>query len=160
MCGRLGRLVTIAADGVARLWTMQSLSSATSLELSPWTGEPSATTDVIERALGSGARAPARSSALRHNAARFTLDGRYVITSQARAYTRTEERDGRPSDSLTVSIKVWSALTGQLLVRMPDAHAEEVFSVAPHPWEPRLVATGGLDGVVAVWDAPSGTLGA
>ncbi|KAA0145702.1 hypothetical protein FNF28_07821 [Cafeteria roenbergensis] len=96
--------------------------------------------------------------------AQWSAGGRVVVTTQSRELTR-RERDGA-SQSLKrgkaplelCAVKVWDAATGELLHRLPAAHSGRIQALAMHPTDDRVCATGGADGLVAVWALDHGRM--
>nr|XP_008105713.1 PREDICTED: bromodomain and WD repeat-containing protein 1 isoform X2 [Anolis carolinensis] len=52
-------------------------------------------------------------------------------------------------------LKVWNSYTGQLLHDL-TGHADEVFVLEPHPFDPRIMLSAGHDGNIFIWDIIKG----
>ncbi|XP_042312358.1 bromodomain and WD repeat-containing protein 1 isoform X1 [Sceloporus undulatus] len=52
-------------------------------------------------------------------------------------------------------LKVWNSHTGQLLHDLMG-HADEVFVLEPHPFDPRIMLSAGHDGNIFIWDLTKG----
>ncbi|XP_060626304.2 bromodomain and WD repeat-containing protein 1 isoform X2 [Anolis sagrei] len=52
-------------------------------------------------------------------------------------------------------LKVWNSYTGQLLHDL-TGHADEVFVLEPHPFDPRIMLSAGHDGSIFIWDIIKG----
>lgn len=55
------------------------------------------------------------------------------------------------------SLRVWESKTGKLVHSLRE-HKDDAFVVEAHPFDPRLVLTGGHDGYIIVWDIIRGTV--
>ncbi|XP_058517601.1 bromodomain and WD repeat-containing protein 1 [Ochotona princeps] len=66
------------------------------------------------------------------------------------------------NDSIVVTavndhvLKVWNSYTGQLLHNLLG-HADEVFVLETHPFDPRIMLSAGHDGSIFIWDLTKGT---
>ncbi|XP_013360293.1 PREDICTED: bromodomain and WD repeat-containing protein 1 isoform X2 [Chinchilla lanigera] len=66
------------------------------------------------------------------------------------------------NDSIVVTavndhvLKVWNSYTGQLLHNLLG-HADEVFVLETHPFDPRIMLSAGHDGSIFIWDITKGT---
>jgi WD40 repeat protein len=96
---------------------------------------------AITRTLDSGSRSrPNDANQLWGNGeARFSPDGRFLVTW-----------------AFAPAVHVWDPRTGRLLHTL--RHNARVDRVAFHPARPTLMATGGRDSVVRIWDLESGQL--
>ncbi len=74
----------------------------------------------------------------------WTCDDRHVACS---------ELNNKTSHA---SVCVWSTQTHKLLHVM-RRHENQVIQLVSHPWDPRIVMTGGHDGRVCLWDVVAGT---
>lgn len=54
-------------------------------------------------------------------------------------------------------LRVWDPVTGKLLHSLRE-HKDDAFVVEAHPFDPRLVLTGGHDGYIIVWDIVRGVV--
>ena len=88
-----------------------------------------------------------------HNAC-WTCDDKHVVTMQSVPIPQ----ENKPIDPDVVALKVratrmkvWSSVTGDLLqiinVSKTDAHC-----LVPHPFDPSIIVTSGVDGVITMWD--------
>lgn len=55
------------------------------------------------------------------------------------------------------SVKVWDSEKGHLL-HVLTRHEQDIRFAVPHPLDPRLLLTGGRDGLVVLWDLRRGTI--
>ena len=55
------------------------------------------------------------------------------------------------------SLRVWDSKTGKLVHSLRE-HKDDAFVIEAHPFDPRLVMTGGHDGYIIVWDISRGAV--
>ena len=88
------------------------------------------------------------------DAAIFSRDDRYVVSSQGLKSPATRyvgDEHFFPDQQL----RVWDSKTGKLVHKL-RGHRSRVFEMEAHPWNQRVVVSGGHDGQIIFWDIWAG----
>jgi WD40 repeat protein len=141
-----------AQDCSVRIWSLsRDHTKSVQIVLDLTEDEDGGADEGVQSRVRGGRNARIRLKSQLYNAC-WTCDSSKIVTIQSVVLPSHQPGAGAGADALPTRLKVWDAMTGDLLRVIWKVSDISCRSLCTHPLNPSVVATCGEDGYINVWD--------